>query len=140
MNWFILALLSAIFAALTAIFSKIGLDRVDTNFATIIRSAVMALFLIVVGLASGKLAPEFWHSLDKKAVLFIVLSAVAVALSWICYFLALKMGLASKVTPVNMLSIVFVFIFASIFLGEKISTLSILGIFLMVLGAILLAF
>lgn len=139
MNWFVLALFAAIFAALTAIFAKVGLEKVDANFATIIRSVIMASFLILVGFATGRLAPAFWQTLDKKAFLFIVLSGVAGAVSWIFYFAALKVGLASKVAPIDRLSIVFVLLFAVIFLGEKLSAFLILGIILMSVGAVLLA-
>lgn len=139
MNWFVLALLSAVFAALTAIFGKVGLAKIDANFATILRSIIMAGFLVMVGLSTGKLAPAFWQSLDKKAVLFIVLSGVAGATSWLFYFLALKVGLASKVAPIDRLSVVFVLIFAAVFLGEKLSLTSLAGVLLVAAGAVLLA-
>lgn len=139
MNWFILALLAAIFAALTAIFGKVGVEKIDPNFATIVRSIIMVIFLLGVGFATGKLAPAFWQTLDKKAFLFIVLSGLAGATSWLFYFAALKVGLASKVAPIDRLSIVFVLFFAAIFLGEKLSLVSIIGVFLMAAGAVLLA-
>lgn len=138
MNWFTLATLSAIFAALTAIFAKVGLTRVDANFATIVRSLVMAAFLLLVGFATGRLAPSFWQTLDRKALLFIVLSGLAGATSWLFYFWALKVGLASKVAPIDRLSIVFVLLFAVIFLGEKLSALAVIGVILMSAGALLL--
>lgn len=139
MNWFVLALLAAIFAALTAIFGKVGVEKIDPNFATIVRSIIMVVFLLGVGFATGKLAPSFWQTLDKKAFLFIVLSGLAGATSWLFYFAALKVGLASKVAPIDRLSIVFVLLFAAIFLGEKLSLASIIGILLMTAGAVLLA-
>ncbi len=139
MGWFVLALLSAVFASLTAIFGKVGLAKVDANFATILRSIIMAGFLVLVGLSTGKFAPAFWQSLDKKAMLFIVLSGVAGAVSWLFYFLALKVGLASKVAPIDRLSVVFVLIFAAVFLGEKLSLTSLAGVMLIAAGAVLLA-
>lgn len=140
MNWFILALFSAVFAALTAIFGKVGLTKIDANFATIIRSFIMAGFLLLLGLSTGKLAPKFWQTLDQKAILFIVLSGIAGAVSWLFYFWALKIGLASKVAPIDRLSVIFVLIFAAVFLGEKLTALSVIGVILVSLGAILLAF
>lgn len=139
MSWFLLALLSAIFAALTAILAKIGLGKIDANFATIVRSFVMAGFLFLVGLSTGRLSAKFWETLDQKAIFYIVLSGVAGALSWLFYFWALKVGLASKVAPIDRLSVVFVLIFAGLFLGERLTLYSAIGAILICLGAVLLA-
>lgn len=137
--WLLFALLSAIFAALVAIFGKIGLQGIDTNTATAIRAVIMALFLIGVILVQGKfkdIAPILQNS---KALLFIVLSGIAGALSWLFYFVAIKMGEVSKVVPIDRLSVVFALILALIFLGEHISLKVGIGAALITAGAILIA-
>ena len=116
-NWFAWSLLSAIFAALTAIFAKIGLDGVDSDYATLVRTFVIALCLTIVVMTLGK-----WRnplSLPPRAATFLVLSGLATGASWFCYFRALKVGDASRVAPVDKLSVVLVAIFATIFLGER---------------------
>ena len=116
-TWFVWALSSAGFAALTAIFAKIGLAGVDSDFATLFRTFVIALVLGTIVFATGK-----WQDptqLPAKAVTFLVLSGLATGASWLCYFRALKLGEASQVAPVDKLSVVLVAIFAVAFLGER---------------------
>src|SRR5512136_2830020 len=116
-GWFYWALLSAIFAALTAIFAKIGLQGVDSDFATLIRT-----FVIIFVLAAWVYYRNKWSnplSLTPKTLGFLVLSGFATGASWVCYFRALKIGDASKVAPVDKLSVVLVAIFATAFLGER---------------------
>ncbi|MDP2704883.1 MAG: EamA family transporter [Patescibacteria group bacterium] len=136
MSWVTLALLSAGFAALVAIFGKMGLQGIDTTLATTLRAVIMAVFLVGVSLALGKFeaVPDF----GKKAGLMIVLSGLAGALSWLFYFSALKAGPASAVAAIDRLSVVFVFILALIFLGETFTWKSALGALFVALGAILM--
>ena len=136
--WLILAGLSAIFAALVAIFGKVGLENVDSTTATAIRAIVMAIFLIGAIFIFGKV-PEISKVLQNhKALLFITFSGIAGALSWLFYFLALKIGPVSGVVSIDKLSLVFALILASLFLGEHITLKSGIGICLMVAGAILI--
>lgn len=116
-TWLPWALLSAVFAALTAIFAKIGLEGVDSDYATLLRTVVIVLTLGALIYATGK-----WQSpwtLPSKSVLFLVLSALATGASWLCYFRALKLGPASQVAPVDKLSVVLVALFAVAVLGER---------------------
>lgn len=136
MSWIIFALLSAIFAALVAIFGKIGISGVDTTLATTVRAVIMTFFLVMSSLILGK--HHLINTIDNKALLFIVLSGLAGAISWLCYFLALKSGPAASVVALDRLSVVFVLIFAVVFLGEGITWKSVLGVILMVIGAILM--
>ncbi len=105
MGWLPLALLAAIFG-------KIGLERVDGTFATVVRAVIMAGFMLLAGWATGRFSPTFWQSLDLRAVVFIVLSGAAGASSWLAFFLALKVGDASRVAPIDRLSVVFVIVLA----------------------------
>jgi transporter family protein len=116
-NWLIWALLSAVFAAATAIFAKIGLEGIDSDYATLVRTTVILIVLGVLVYATGK-----WQnpgSVPGRALLFLTLSGLAAGASWVCYFRALKLGEASKVAPVDKLSVVLVALFAVIFLGER---------------------
>ena len=133
--WIILSLLSAIFAALVTIFGKIGLEKVDTTTATMVRSACMFLLLLITVIATGKL--DTLSSIPQKTLLFIVLAGMAGALSWIFYFWALKIGKASQIATIDRLSLVFIIILAAIFLHEKIGWKTGLGTLLMIAGAIL---
>ena len=135
--WLFFALLSAITASLVAIFGKIGLQGIDSNTATAVRSIIMALFLVGVVIAQGKLSHIQTILGNSKALLFIVLSGIAGAVSWIFYFLALKVGKVSQVAPIDRLSMVFAIVLAAIFLGEKISVRTGIGAAIMVAGAIL---
>ncbi|MFH0831533.1 MAG: EamA family transporter [archaeon] len=137
--WLIFALLSAATAALVAIFGKIGLKGVDTNTATAIRAVVMAVFLVAVILIQGKLKEVSSIFSNQSALTFIILSGIAGALSWLFYFFALSYGDASRVVSIDRLSIVFVLILATLFLGEKFTLKTTLGVSLMTLGAIIIA-
>ncbi|UYA59515.1 putative membrane protein [Pectobacterium sp. F1-1] len=138
-SWLIYALLSAVCAALVAIFGKIGLQNLDANTATAIRAVIMALFLVGVVVAQGKLALVGEVVANKKAMLFIVLSGVAGALSWLFYFVALKNGNVAQVAPIDKLSVVFAVVLAVILLGEKISLMAGAGVALISVGALLVA-
>ncbi|MBN3132308.1 EamA family transporter [Pectobacterium brasiliense] len=138
-SWLIYALLSAVCAAMVAIFGKIGLQNLDANTATAIRAVIMALFLVGVVVAQGKLALIGEIVANKKALLFIVLSGVAGALSWLFYFVALKNGNVAQVAPIDKLSVVFAVVLAVILLGEKISLMAGAGVALISVGALLVA-
>lgn len=137
--WLIYALLSAITAALVAIFGKIGLQGVDANLATAIRSIVMAVFLVIVVALQGNVKALPTVLADKKTILFIVISGIAGALSWLFYFLALKHGKVAQVAPIDKLSVVLATILAVTLLGEKISFLNGMGVGLIAIGALLVA-
>lgn len=135
--WLLYALLSALTAALVAIFGKIGLKTLDTTLATTLRALVMAIFFLSVSLALKKFAGFNLRMFESRDWLFIFLSGIAGALSWLFYFFALKFGLASRVSVVDRLSLVFVIILAALFLGEKITLKVAIGTILIVVGAIL---
>ena len=116
-TWFFWALLSAVFAAMTAIFAKIGLTGVDSDLATLVRTGVIAVVLTAFVIATGKWANPM--TLPAKTLLFLLLSGLATGASWVCYFRALKIGDASKVAPVDKLSLVLVAVFAVLFLHER---------------------
>lgn len=137
MSWLIFALLSAVCAALVGIFGKIGLANIDANTATAVRAIIMAAFLVIVVGIEGNLAKIPSIIADKKNFMWIVLSGMAGATSWIFYFLALKTGKVTQVAPVDKLSVVLATIIAILFLGEKISLLNGLGIALITIGVIL---
>jgi transporter family protein len=130
------ALLSAGFAALTAIFAKIGLQGVDSDLATLLRTFVIIFVLGAWVAYLGKWANPL--SLSPKTVVFLVLSGLATGASWVCYFRALSIGEASKVAPVDKLSLVLVAVFAVIFLGERPNTREWLGIALVGIGVVVL--
>jgi bacterial/archaeal transporter family protein len=136
-DWFYWALLSAVFAALTAIFAKIGLEGVDSDFATLIRTFVIMAVLASFVYLTGKWTNPF--ELRPKTLSFLALSGLATGASWVCYFRALKVGEASKVAPVDKLSLVLVAIFAFIFLGERPTLREWSGIFLVGSGVVILA-
>ncbi len=137
MNWTIYALLSAVFAALVAIFGKIGLKNIDSTLATTIRSVVMAVFLIITAFSLGKF--NFLNTVDNKALIFIILSGVSGAISWLFYFLAIKLGPVSAVAAIDRTSIVFVFVLSVLFLSESLTVLKSIGALAIVVGAILMA-
>lgn len=137
-DWFYWALLSAVFAALTAIFAKVGLEGVDSDYATLLRIFVIIAVLAGFIFFTGKWSNPF--SLQPKSLTFLVLSALATGASWICYFRALKVGEVSKVAPIDKLSLAFVIIFAVIFLGERPSVREWLGVLLVVAGVMVLGF
>jgi transporter family protein len=136
-GWFYWALLSAIFAALTAIFAKIGLEGVDSDYATLIRTVLILLVLAGFVYATGKWSDPF--GLSSKTWLFLSLSALATGASWVCYFRALKAGEASKVAPVDKFSLVLVAIFAVIFLHERPTLREWLAIMLVTAGVLMLS-
>jgi transporter family protein len=138
LSWVFWALLSAAFAALTAIFAKIGIENVNSDFATFIRTVVILLFAGLIVFASGN-----WQqpsSVSAKTWLFLVLSGAATGASWICYFRALKLGDAARVAPIDKLSVVFVAVFAVLFLGERLALPNWLGVILIACGAVLVAY
>ncbi|WP_312692586.1 EamA family transporter [Kosakonia sp.] len=137
--WLIYALLSAVTAALVAIFGKIGLQHLDANTATAIRAVVMALFLVGVVVVQGKWSLVATVLADKKALLFVVLSGVAGALSWLFYFMAIKSGNVSRVAPIDKLSVVFAVILAVVLFGEKVSLVAAAGVALITAGALMVA-
>jgi transporter family protein len=136
--WLVFALLSAVFASLVSIFAKLGLKNVDSTLATGIRSVIMALFMVGVVIATDKLKSGSLQNIEPKDWLLIILSGVAGAVSWIFYFSALRDGEASKVAPLDKLSLVFVVVFAALFLKEKLELTGIIGVVLMSVGAVLL--
>ncbi len=137
--WLIFALLSAITAALVSIFGKIGLKGIDANTATAVRSIIMATFLAFVVLIQGKLNQIPSIISNRKTIVFIILSGIAGALSWLFYFMSLNFGKVSQVAPIDKLSVVFAVILSILFLGEKVSIISGLGVGLIAIGAILVA-
>jgi transporter family protein len=136
-NWFLWALLSAVFAALTAIFAKVGLEGVDSDLATLVRTAIILVVLAGFLYATGKWSNPF--ELPARTWWFLTLSGFATGASWVCYFRALKIGDASKVAPVDKFSVVLVALFAVAFLNERPSLREWLGIFLVGLGILILA-
>jgi transporter family protein len=137
-NWFVWALSSAAFAALTAIFAKIGLEGVDSDLATLVRTAVIMAVLAAFVSLTGKWSNPF--ELSSKTWLFLVLSGLATGASWVCYFRALKVGDASKVAPVDKFSLLLVAVFAFLFLGERPSLREWAGILMVGAGVLVLAF
>jgi bacterial/archaeal transporter family protein len=137
--WVVFALLSALTAALVAIFGKIGLNGIDTNVATAIRAVIMALFLVGLIIAEGKTGEIKNVFANNRALLYIFLSGLAGALSWLFYFVALKNGKVSQIVPIDRLSIIFALGLAFLFLGEKITLNMGIGGGLMVIGGILIA-
>lgn len=137
--WLIYALLSAVAAALVSVLGKVGLQGLDANTATVIRAVIMALFLITV-LAVQRNFSHITEILgNRRALLFIVFSGIAGALSWLFYFAALKYGKVSQVAPVDKLSVVLATVIAVIFLQESISLLSAAGIGMITIGVIMVA-
>lgn len=135
--WWFWALLSAVFAALTAIFAKVGVAGVDSDVATFIRTVVILVTLGLILVALGKFeAPD---GLSAKTWTFLVLSGLATGASWICYFRALKVGDASLVAPVDKLSVVLVALFGVTLLGERLNGTQWVGVLLVGSGAVLLA-
>ena len=137
-SWTFWALLSAIFAALTAIFAKVGIRDVDSDFATLIRTAIVIVTLFAFVRFTGK-----WSNpllLPPKTWAFLTLSGLATGASWVCYFRALQLGDASQVAPIDKLSVVLVAVFAVIFLDERPSYRDWAGISLVTAGVLVLAF
>ncbi|TBW35094.1 EamA family transporter [Siculibacillus lacustris] len=137
-SWQAWALLSAGFAALTAIFAKVGVENVDPDFATFIRTVVILCVLAGILLVVGGGQPL--GTISAKTWLFLVLSGLATGGSWLCYFRALKLGDAARVAPIDKLSVVLVAIFGVVFLGERLSGTNWLGIACIAAGAMLIAY
>lgn len=137
--WILYAFISAVFAALVAIFGKLGLKSVDATLATTIRSIIMAVFLFAVSFSIGKWSGFSLGSLAGKDWLLVALSGIAGAISWLFYFLAIKYGVVTSVVAIDRLSIIFVIVLAGIFLAEPVGWRAILGAVLMAAGAILIS-
>ena len=137
MNWLYWALGSALFAGLTAILAKVGVEKIDSNLATALRTTVVVSFAWAIVIFSG--AAGSLPRIGSRSVLFLVLSGLATGASWLCYFRALQLGQASQVAPVDKLSVVFVLLFAALFLGEKVHWQTILGAALIVAGVVILS-
>ena len=136
-SWLVWALLSASFAALTAIFAKIGLAGVDSDFATLIRTVVILVALSIFVVATGKWSDPL--GLSQRTWTFLILSGLATGASWACYFRALKLGNASQVAPIDKLSVLLVVVFAFAFLGERPSLQEWLGVVLVGIGVLVIA-
>ncbi|MCA9955181.1 MAG: EamA family transporter [Ardenticatenaceae bacterium] len=136
-NWFVWALFSAIFAALTAIFAKVGLEGIDSDLATLVRTVVIFVVLSAFVYFTGKWSNPL--ALSGRTWLFLILSGLATGASWVCYFRALKVGDASQVAPIDKLSVLLVAVFAVIFLGERPSFGEWLGILMVGGGVLVLA-
>ena len=138
-SWLIFALLSAISAAFVSIFSKIGLSGLDSSAATAVRAVIMAIFLVCVMTAEGHMADLSTVFTDRKALLFIALSGIAGATSWLFYFMALKTGNVSQVAPIDKLSVVFAVLLAATLFHEKVSLIHTVAITLIAAGGLILA-
>jgi transporter family protein len=136
MNWLPWALLSAFFAALTAILAKIGVAEINPNLATAIRTSVILVFTwAIVAFSSGK---TDWSAATPRVWFFLVASGLATGLSWLCYFRALKLGEVAKVAPVDKLSVALAILFAVIFLGERLKVQEAIGVTMIVLGVVVM--
>ena len=137
MNWFAWALLSAFFAGLTAVLAKVGVQQIDSNVATAIRTVVILIFAWAVALATNR---QPFSQIGQKTWVFLILSGIATGLSWLCYFRALQLGEASQVAPVDKLSVVVAIALAAIFLRESLSWHHWVGGVLIFTGAVVLAY
>lgn len=137
MNWLVWSLLSACFAAATAILAKLGVEGVDSNFATAVRTSVVVVFTWLIAYATNRNGSFRVHS--SRTWLFLGLSGLATGLSWLCYFRALQLGNASQVAPIDKLSVVLVIISGAVFLGERLTVGKTVGGLLIAAGAIAVA-
>jgi bacterial/archaeal transporter family protein len=137
-SWQMWAVLSALFAALTAIFAKIGVENVNSDLATLIRTIVVLCVLSLIVYGTGQFQDP--AQISGRTYLFLLLSGLGTGASWLCYFRALKLGNAAQVAPIDKMSVVLVAIFAVVFLGEKLTPVNWLGIVLVAGGALLVAF
>jgi transporter family protein len=137
-SWQFWAILSAVFAALTAIFAKIGVSAINPDFATLIRTVVILAVIAAIVAATGQWQPP--ASIGGRTWVFLILSGLATGASWLCYFRALKLGDAARVAPLDKLSVVLVAVFAAAFLGERLTFANWLGIVLIAGGAVLVAY
>lgn len=137
-TWQLWAVLSAIFAALTAVFAKVGVENVNADFATFIRTIVILVTLAFILLATGQFQSP--GAIPPRTYVFLMLSGLATGASWICYFRALKIGDVAKVAPIDKLSVVLVALFGVLFLEERLTVPNWLGVALIAVGAILVAY
>ena len=137
-SWTFWAILSAIFAALTAIFAKVGVTGINSDFATLLRTVVVLVSLALILFATGQY--QSLGSISPRSYLFLLLSGLATGASWVCYFRALQLGQASQVAPVDKLSVVLVAVLGVILLGEKLDLRQWGGIGLITAGVVMLAF
>jgi transporter family protein len=137
-SWQFWAVLSAIFAALTAIFAKIGVENVNSDLATFIRTVVVVVILAGIVVATGQWQPP--SAISARTYLFLLLSGLGTGVSWLCYFRALQLGDAARVAPIDKLSVVLVALFGAGFLGERLSALNWLGVAAIAGGAVLVAY
>lgn len=137
MSWIFWAMMSAVFAAGTAVLAKVGVEGVDSNLATAVRTSVIVVFTWAIAIGLGK--HDGLAAIGRRSWVFLVLSGVCTGLSWLCYFRALQMGEASRVAPVDKLSVVLVILFAAAFLGERLSWMKAVGGLLIAAGAVILA-
>jgi bacterial/archaeal transporter family protein len=135
-SWQIWALLSAVFAALTAIFAKVGVEDINSDLATFIRTVVVLVSLALILFSTGQLTNP--GPISQKSWIFLVLSGLGTGASWLCYFRALKLGPATLVAPIDKLSVVLVALFGVVFLGERPSLNGWLGVVLIAAGAVLI--
>jgi transporter family protein len=138
LSWQFWAVLSAVFAALTAIFAKVGVANVNSDLATFIRTIVVVVVLAAILVATGEWQPP--GSISRRTCLFLLLSGLGTGASWLCYFRALQLGDAARVAPIDKLSVVLVAIFGVGFLGERLSAVNWLGIAAIAGGAVLVAY
>jgi bacterial/archaeal transporter family protein len=136
-SWQLWAFLSAVFAALTAIFAKVGVEGINSDLATLIRTVIVLITLALILFATGQLSHP--GPISTKSSLFLLLSGLGTGASWLCYFRALKLGPATLVAPIDKLSVVLVALFGVAFLGERPSPTGWLGIALISAGAVLIA-
>lgn len=135
-SWVGWALLSAAFAAATALLARVGVEHVDSNLATALRTTVVVIFAWAVAIALGKHGEI--RNLDRRTVLFLTLSGLATGLSWLCYFRALQLGPVSRVAPLDKLSVPLVILFAWVLLGEKLNAAAVIGGLLITAGAMVM--
>jgi bacterial/archaeal transporter family protein len=138
MSWIFWALLSALFAAATALLANVGVERIDSNLATAIRTTVVLFFTWAIALSLN--AHRGMFDISRRSWIFLVLSGLCTGLSWLCYFRALQLGPVSGVAPIDKLSVAVVILFAWLFLGESLTPAKIVGGSLLTAGALVLAF
>jgi transporter family protein len=137
MTWVAWSLLSAAFAAATAILAKLGVANINSNLATAVRTTVV--FFLAWAIAFASVPVSALSQIGRRTLMFLVLSGLGTGLSWLCYFRALQLGLASRVAPLDKLSVVFVLVFAALFLGERVTSATVAGALLIAAGAVILA-
>ncbi len=135
-SWWIFALLSAFFAALTTVFAKVGVESISSNLATAIRTVV--ILVVAWGIAWSRGELQGWADISQKTMLFLVLSGLATGLSWLCYFRALQLGPASLVAPIDKSGLVLIVLFSAAFLGEPLTVKAVCGVGLILAGTLVL--